>query len=170
MGILVQFRAAPELVEQATWEWPEYAKAIELLARREHSRFELEQKLRDRKFNERRITSVVAALIERGTLSDRRFTEEYVHFRTEKGDGPLKIRRNLVAKGVDAELIGTVMSNDEVYWIECARRVLEKRFKQPKVKQTKRLSKARDSRKKIAYLQSKGYRSSTVRKVVFDDR
>lgn len=139
---------------------------MRLLARREHSQFELKQKLRLRKFNRQRIESVVERLIELDLLSDRRFAEEYVHFRIEKGDGPLKIRRNLIARGIDSRLIDRVVPDDEDHWIDCAHAVLEKRFRKIKMSRNIQPSGSEISRKKRVYLSGKGYSMETIRKVV----
>jgi regulatory protein len=75
-------------------------KAMDLLARREHSEQELRQKLKSREYDANAIDEVLQALISDRLLSDERFTEIYVNHRFNAGVGPLKIRYELRQKGI----------------------------------------------------------------------
>jgi regulatory protein len=75
-------------------------KAMDLLARREHSEQELRRKLKSREYDANAIDEVLQALISDRLLSDDRFTEAYVNHRFNAGVGPLKIRYELRQKGV----------------------------------------------------------------------
>ncbi|MCP4983472.1 MAG: regulatory protein RecX [Gammaproteobacteria bacterium] len=75
-------------------------KAMELLARRDHSEQELRQKLKSRDFDTDAIDDALQALKRDGLQSDERFTESYVHRRFNAGVGPLKIRYELRQKGI----------------------------------------------------------------------
>lgn len=75
-------------------------KAMDLLARREHSEQELRQKLKSREYETDAIEEVLQELISDRLLSDERFTEAYVNHRFNAGVGPLKIRHELRQKGV----------------------------------------------------------------------
>jgi regulatory protein len=75
-------------------------KAMDLLARREHSEQELRRKLKSREYDADAIDEVLHALISDRLQSDERFTEAYVNHRFNAGVGPLKIRYELRQKGV----------------------------------------------------------------------
>jgi len=75
-------------------------KAMDLLARREHSEQELRQKLRSREYEADAIDEVLQELISDRLQSDERFTEAYVNHRFNAGVGPLKIRYELRQKGI----------------------------------------------------------------------
>jgi regulatory protein len=75
-------------------------KAMDLLARREHSEQELRRKLKSREYDVDAINEVLQALQSDRLLSDERFTETYVNHRFNAGVGPLKIRYELRQKGV----------------------------------------------------------------------
>jgi regulatory protein len=75
-------------------------KAMDLLARREHSEQELRRKLKSREYDVDAIDEVLQALQSDRLLSDERFTETYVNHRFNAGVGPLKIRYELRQKGV----------------------------------------------------------------------
>lgn len=75
--------------------------ALALLARREHSRRELEAKL-SRRFDPPAIAEALDQLISRGLLSDRRFAEVYVRTAGKKF-GAQKLRRALSERGVSEQ-------------------------------------------------------------------
>jgi len=75
-------------------------KAMDLLARREHSEQELWRKLRSREYDADAIDEVLQELISDRLQSDERFTEAYVNHRFNAGVGPLKIRYELRQKGI----------------------------------------------------------------------
>ncbi len=75
-------------------------KAMDLLARREHSEQELRQKLKSRDHDVDTIDEVLQGLKQDHLLSDERFTEAYVNHRFNAGIGPLKIRYELRQKGI----------------------------------------------------------------------
>ncbi len=79
-------------------------KAMDLLARREHSEHELRQKLKLREFDCDEITAALDSLQRDNLLSDERFTESYVSQRFNAGVGPLKIRYELRQKGIGESL------------------------------------------------------------------
>ncbi len=75
-------------------------KAMDLLARREHSEYELRQKLKSRNYDVDAIDAVLQELKQDHLLSDARFAEAYVNHRFNAGVGPLKIRYELRQKGI----------------------------------------------------------------------
>ena len=79
--------------------------AIRLLASREHSREELRRKLASRAGDTDELEQVLDTLETRGYLSDERFVEQYIGYRKRKGFGPLRIRKELLERGVDTALI-----------------------------------------------------------------
>jgi len=81
------------------------SKAMDLLARREHSAQELRQKLKTREYDIDAIDEILQALKEDRLQSDERFTESYVNHRFNAGVGPLKIRYELRQKGVSDRLV-----------------------------------------------------------------
>jgi regulatory protein len=80
-------------------------KAMELLARREHSAQELRQKLTARAFDCDAIEEAMRGLRCDGLQSDERFAESYINSRFNAGIGPLKIRFELRQRGIADELV-----------------------------------------------------------------
>jgi regulatory protein len=77
-------------------------RALDLLARREHSRLELERKLRRAEHSPELVAGVLDELERDGLLSDGRFAESFVRARIAKGQGPNRIRMELIERGVAA--------------------------------------------------------------------
>ncbi len=101
---------------------------MDLLARREHSRLELERKLARREFSPDLVAPVLDGLQSDGLLDDGRFAEAFVRSKTAKGKGPLKMLAELKARGVDESLARNALASAKVDWTALAVKVLTKRF------------------------------------------
>jgi regulatory protein len=81
------------------------AVCLRLLARREHSRRELLDKLALRGFNRDEVEPVIDEMAEQNWQNDERYTECYVRQRIRSGYGPVRIRYELQQRGInDGEL------------------------------------------------------------------
>ena len=80
------------------------ARALRLLARREHSRSELERKLAPHVAQGDDLESLLDDFLKRGWLSDVRFAEQSIRAKARRF-GPLKLAQQLRAKGIDEETI-----------------------------------------------------------------
>ena len=103
-------------------------KAMDLLARREHSTAELRRKLRTREFDDGAIELVLEALRQDGLQSDTRFAESFVHQRFHAGIGPLKIAFELRQKGIDEALAEDCLALYADRWQESMIRERVRRF------------------------------------------
>ena len=101
--------------------------AMDLLARREHSRFELQRKLL-RRYPRELVLTAIARLADEDLQSDARFAESYVRQRGERGYGPLRIRRELQERCVDDSIAEAALQASGFDWHEVARRALSKKF------------------------------------------
>ena len=137
-------RAAPvDAVEDAASDLA--ARALRLLAAREHSVAELRRKLRRGRsrggtgareghgtngvaIDDDMVEAVLATLQRDGLLSDARFAEAFVHGRIGRGQGPAKIRAGLMERGVARELVEDALDLDGDFWTERAREAHAKRF------------------------------------------
>ena len=86
--------------------------AMDLLSRREHSRQQLSEKLRMRGYDPEEVENTLDRLAAEGLLSDRRFAEAWVYQRSQKGYGPLRIRRELLERGVPEALARDALEVD----------------------------------------------------------
>ena len=136
-------------------------KAMDLLARREHSFFELKFKLLKKDFNEEQVETELHRLIDDNLLSDSRFTEAFILSRKEQGKGPLRIESELQQRGIDDALISSHLANvDENEWSEIACDALEKKLgKGKQVDYDKKL-------KFMRFLSNRGFKDFQVREAI----
>jgi regulatory protein len=105
-----------------------FDRGLRSLARREHSRNELQRKLSAKGVSNQLAGAVVDALESQGLQSDERFAESYVRGRVERGYGPLWIRQALQQRGVDGELIEALLDQPREYWQERTEAVRSRKF------------------------------------------
>ena len=102
-------------------------RALDLLARRDHSRVELERKLAARGFAPDQIGPTLEELEASGVLVASRFTESFIRARVARGKGPVRIRAELAQRGVAGEA-SELLRDPDVDWIAAARAARAKRF------------------------------------------
>ncbi len=138
--------------------------AVRLLTRRDHTRRELDLKLRQRGFAARDIASALARIDELGYLDDTRTAMAMADQLTGRGYGILRIRYTLEQKGVDEASIATALRacGDETAQVITARRALEKK--------QHRLAREADplKRRQIAYrfLMGRGFSAMVIRRAI----
>lgn len=132
------------------------ARALRLLARREHSRQELEGKLALHAGSSADLDVVILNLENKKQLSEERFAEERARKLARKY-GAARIRQDLKAKGVPEELIARLASSDNE--LQKARTILERKYRAPA---TTREEKA----KRMRFLQSRGFSSEVIFKLL----
>ncbi len=97
-------------LENADNEYRAWRKALELVARREHSTGELKIKLMQRGFGSAGIDAVCEILQTEGLLDDQRFARMYAENRLRrKPEGPLLLEQRLRAKGISAGIARSVL-------------------------------------------------------------
>jgi regulatory protein len=102
--------------------------AMDLLARREHSRVELTRKLRKRGAPAELVDSVLRQLAEDGLLSESRYLESYVSSRARAGYGPQRIREELGQRGLQHEDVEQAMQQSGIDWSNNLRDVWQRKF------------------------------------------
>ena len=103
--------------------------AMDCLARREHSRLELVRKL-EKKFGDHAalIEQELSRLASEGLQSDARLAEAFIGSRSGRGQGPVKIRMELRARGIGDEMISLAFEQCGVDWFRLAEKVARKKF------------------------------------------
>ncbi|HLB58208.1 MAG TPA: regulatory protein RecX [Coxiellaceae bacterium] len=122
-------------------------KAIQLLARREHSRLELKQKLLARNYSEQEINTLLETLETKNLQSDARFAACYVRSRLAAGFGPLRIEAELQERGVSSSLIADNIYQADIHWEVELKTLWQKKFNKTQ----------NDIEKQYRFLQSRGY-------------
>ena len=133
-----------------------YSRLVDLLARREHSQFELKQKLLAKQFSPHVIDAQIAYLVEAGLQSDERYTEVAVREWMRKGKGPLYIAAQLQQKRIPAQMMYQVFDELQTDWFESALAVRCKRFNDADLKDLKQKQKC------YRYLAQRGFDSEQV--------
>lgn len=108
-------------------EYKARSVALRLLARREHSRFELTRKLRQRKLERSIIAMVMDEYESEGWLDDSRFADVYSRQRIDLGYGPLKVLAELQQRGIHftPDCVQGLADED---WVQNALLLRERRF------------------------------------------
>ena len=137
-----------------------YDKALQsatrMLASREHSVMELTRKLQQKDFPPEIVERVVNGLREGRLLSDERFAEGYVRFRSARGYGPVRIRMEMRERGVADELIEQALAADEVDWVALAETVRARKFGDTPVEDFAQKA------KQMRFLQYRGFSNSHI--------
>jgi regulatory protein len=132
------------------------ARALRLLARREHTRKELEGKLSPHAGSSEELQSLIAGLKQKNQLSEERFAEERAR-RLARKYGAARIRQDLKAKGVSEELVSRFCSSSDE--LQTAKTILERKYRLPA---TTREEKA----KRMRFLQGRGFSSDVIRSLL----
>ena len=132
--------------------------AMNLLARREHSRFELREKLM-RRFPQASelIQQVAQNLADEELQSDCRFAEEFIAMRVRKGQGPLRIEKELIQRGIDAPTIDRFMQPYVGQWPELAFAVWQRKYRK-----SKQPISANEKAKQIRFMLYRGFNAEHI--------
>ena len=134
------------------------ARALRLLARREHSRAELGRKLAPRAASPEALQSLLDSLEQKKQLSNERFAAERARVLSRKY-GAARIRLDLKSKGVGEEIVeGVALEGEAVR----AAAILARKYRSSA---TTREERAR----RMRFLQSRGFSHDTIRKLLSSD-
>ena len=136
-------------------------KALQYLARREHTRSQLQQKLL--RHGDADEANEVLDSLERGNfLSERRYLDSYIEAQARKLYGPQRIVAGLCRLGFDRSVAERSLQKASIDWFACAQRCYASKF--PKTEIMDR----REQRRRIHFLQNRGYHEDTIRSLVAD--
>jgi regulatory protein len=131
------------------------ARALRYLARREHSRAELQRKLLPFAASQQLLDVLLSELEGRKLLSNHRFAEIRAHILSRKY-GAARIRQDLKSKGVPDEIVDGVSSAGE---LERAREILQRKYKTPAANREEWAKRAR-------FLQGRGFSNDTIYRLI----
>ncbi len=134
------------------------SRALRYLAAREHSRVELERKLRSADEDAGELARVLDELEAKGFISAERVAESVLHRRASRF-GTSRIRRELQDKGLDAETVQASVERLQATEFERAREVWRRKFAEP-------APDAADRAKQMRFLAARGFGTDTIRRVV----
>ena len=130
-------------------------RALRFLARREHSRSELERKLAPHAESPEVLQGVLDWLESTKRLSNQRFAEQRAHVLSRKY-GAAHIRHDLRARGVDAALVDALPIEGEM---ERAKAILARKYREP-------ASTREEQAKRARFLQSRGFSYEVISKLI----
>ena len=132
------------------------ARALRLLARREHTRQELEGKLSPHAGSSEDLQNLISGLKQKNQLSEERFAEERAR-RLSRKYGAARIRQDLKAKGVSEELISRFSPSENE--MQKAKEILERKYRTPAATREEKA-------KRMRFLQSRGFSSEIIFKLL----
>ena len=134
--------------------------ALRLLARREHSQYELRRKLKARGYGDRLVDELLAELITERLLSDTRYAEAMVTNRASRGYGPLRICMELRDRGVAEGIVDKALQGAEVDWDERLRHTYDRKYGGIAVESFKTWA------SRAQFLKNRGFSVDAIRRVI----
>lgn len=133
-------------------------RALKYLAAREHSRAELERKLRPHEEAPGQVDAALDELEAKGLLSQARFVESVLHRKSARF-GTARIRQELNAHGLDAEAMADAVGRLQASEFERAQALWQKKFGAPAADPAERA-------KQMRFLAGRGFSAEVIRRVV----
>lgn len=134
------------------------ARAVGLLARREHSKIELERKLAPHASDAEEVQQVMQRLQQQGLLSEERFVASLVR-RRAAAKGNAVIFHELRQHGVSADVMEAVQQELRTSEYDRALAAWQKRFGSPPADK-------REQARQMRFLAARGFSGDIVRKLV----
>ncbi len=131
-----------------------------MLARREHSRLELEQKLRKKDYQAEEIVQVLDKLLQKDWQSDLRFCQSFIRSRVNKGQGPNKICYDLKQRGVCATIVNEQLQIYKDDWLNLCKNLYQKKYSSTKSTDIKLQA------RQMRFLSSRGFTQDIIQKVI----
>tara|TARA_B100001559_G_scaffold244660_1_gene207735 strand:+ start:810 stop:1271 length:462 start_codon:yes stop_codon:yes gene_type:complete len=117
-------------------------KIMDFLSRREHSSKEIYQKMSRKVESKEMLLESIEELERDGLLSDERFAESYFQSRKRRGFGPLRIKSELIQRGVKESLFYSL--EKEIDWSSNALDALKKKLNGKVPQETKEILKLKN--------------------------
>jgi regulatory protein len=134
------------------------ARALDALARREHSRLELQRKLNPHAEDPETLNILLDDFEQRGWLSDARYAEQRAHA-SQSRYGSRKVEHELRQQGVAESLISATLGNLKANEFERALQVWLKKYGTP-------ASTPKERNQQMRFLQSRGFEMEVIYRVV----
>jgi regulatory protein len=130
------------------------ARALRLLARREHSKAELQRKLSAHAASSAALDELLSLLESKKQLSDERYAAERARILSRKF-GAARIRHDLKSNGIAEEISARLVSNSEEMEKAKAKAILARKYREPAATREERA-------KRMRFLQSRGFSSEII--------
>jgi regulatory protein len=134
------------------------ARALRLLAQREHSRLELERKLAKHETEPGTLAQALDWLQGKGFINETRVADSVVQRKAARM-GTARIAQELTQKGLSHELVQDTVADLRSTEVERAQAVWARKFGQP-------ASTLQERAKQLRFLAARGFAAEVVRRVV----
>lgn len=136
-----------------------YQHLNKLLARREHSVQELQQKMLAKGLSAELTEQMIATFQQQGWQSDQRFAQMQARSQYNKGYGPERIRASLRQHQLSDEYIEQAIDSLEADWYQLAIQVYQKKY-------TCAPQSWQDKQKRMAFLQYRGFSHAHIQAAI----
>lgn len=151
-------QAELESVKQTAEEDKAYMRALDLLARRPRSQWEMEQYLKRKGYQHNTIDKILNKLIKRALIDDHKFAQSWVSDRRLlKSVSKRRLLQELQQKHVPRDIAHMVIGEDETDEKEVLRELVNKKRTQTRYQDDQRL---------MAYLMRQGFSYEDVKSVL----
>lgn len=133
--------------------------AIHYLSRREHSRWQLRQKLQQKGAEPEHITAVLNWCEQQGYLNEQRFIEMLLRQRSNQGYGYQVVLAECRQQQLTATQLDAAITALEIDWWQVAQRCYQKKFGDTQATDYP------EKMKRMAYLQRRGFSQEQIRAV-----
>ena len=135
-------------------------KILDLLSRREHSKYELVLKLERRVDSSDKLLKEIDKLSDQNLQSDERFSESYIRSRYNSGFGPSRIKYDLSKRRVAESIINDAFREIDLNWVEKLKKENIKKYGNENPKNMQELS------KRTKFFVQRGFDQEMIRKII----
>ena len=136
-------------------------KILDLLSRREHSKYELVLKLERRVDSSDKLLKEIDKLSDQNLQSDERFSESYIRSRYNSGFGPSRIKYDLSKRRVAESIINDAFREIYLNWVEKLKKENIKKYGNENPKNMQELS------KRTKFFVQRGFDQEMIRKIIY---
>ncbi len=136
-------------------------KILDLLSRREHSKYELVLKLERRVDSSDKLLKEIDKLSDQNLQSDERFSESYIRSRYNSGFGPSRIKYDLSKRRVAESIINDAFRDIDLNWLEKLKKENIKKYGNENPKNMQELS------KRTKFFVQRGFDQEMIRKIIY---
>lgn len=136
-------------------------KILDLLSRREHSKYELVLKLERRVDSSDKLLKEIDKISDQNLQSDERFSESYIRSRYNSGFGPSRIKYDLSKRRVAESIINDAFIEIDLNWVEKLKKENIKKYGNENPKNMQELS------KRTKFFVQRGFDQEMIRKIIY---
>ena len=136
-------------------------KILDLLSRREHSKYELVLKLERRVDSSDKLLKEIDKISDQNLQSDERFSESYIRSRYNSGFGPSRIKYDLSKRRVAESIINDAFREIDLNWLEKLKKENIKKYGNENPKNMQELS------KRTKFFVQRGFDQEMIRKIIY---